>query len=113
MKKCNCDCGCDCGCSCGSGVGKFVLGALVGGTIALLFTPRTGSENRKALKKKFVELLNKDTPLYKIFDKDKLKELLKIDEFDKPWYGQLMRYDAMLAWLYQIDYWLDEYKVIL
>lgn len=74
--------------------------------------PKSRSKKyHKALKKRYLELLNKDTPLYKIFDKEKLQELLKIDEFDTPWYGQLMRYDAMLAWLYQIDYWLCEYNV--
>jgi len=81
--KCNCGCDCDhgCGCSCGSGVGKFVLGALVGGTVALLFTPKTGSENRKALKKKFDELTN----YVKNLDVEEVKQELedKIDDLKK------------------------------
>ena len=32
-------------------------------------------------------------------------------ELDLPWYGQLMRKTAFLAYLYQIDYWSKEYKI--
>lgn len=34
----------------GGGVGSFVLGALVGAGLALLFTPKTGAETQKELK---------------------------------------------------------------
>ena len=29
----------------------------------------------------------------------------------EPWYGQLMRKTALLAYIYQIDYWFKEYKM--
>lgn len=39
--------------------GKFLLGALVGAGLGLMFAPKTGSETRKELKVKFDELMNK------------------------------------------------------
>ena len=42
-----------------SGVGKFILGALVGAGLGVLFAPKAGSETRKDLKNKMTELLNK------------------------------------------------------
>lgn len=42
-----------------SGCGKFVLGALVGAGLGVLFAPKTGSETRKELKQKMKDLLNK------------------------------------------------------
>ncbi len=42
-----------------SGLGKLFAGIAVGAGIGMLFSPKTGSENRKALKSKIDELLNK------------------------------------------------------
>jgi len=39
--------------------GKFLLGALVGAGIGLLFAPKKGSETRKELKVKFNDLIDK------------------------------------------------------
>lgn len=41
------------------GTGKFILGALVGAGVALLFAPQSGKETRKQLKEKISELANK------------------------------------------------------
>lgn len=61
-----------------SGLGKFVLGALVGAGLGVLFAPKAGSETRKELKEKMTELLNKA----KEIDMDEVKEsiTLKIEE---------------------------------
>ena len=61
-----------------SGVGKFILGALVGAGLGVLFAPKAGSETRKDLKNKMTELLNKA----KEIDMDDVKETIsvKIDE---------------------------------
>lgn len=61
-----------------SGAGKFILGALVGAGLGVLFAPKAGSETRKELKEKMTELLNKA----KEIDMDEVKEkiTLKIDE---------------------------------
>jgi asparagine synthase (glutamine-hydrolysing) len=66
----------------------------------------------KMLKKK---LKNKNSILYKIFDKEKLLELIetKGESFKEPWFGQLMTGPQLLAFLYQIDIWAKEYKIIL
>jgi len=61
-----------------SGLGKFVLGALVGAGLGVLFAPKAGSETRKELKEKMTELLNKA----KEIDIDEVKEniALKVEE---------------------------------
>ena len=42
----------------------------------------------------------------------KLKELINTDgELETPWYGQLMRKTALIAYLYQIHYWYKEYNI--
>lgn len=64
-----------------------------------------------------VKLLNevledKSSILYEIFDIKKIKEILNsTEELEVPWYGQLMRKTAFLAYLYQIDYWFKTYKI--
>lgn len=42
-----------------SGWGAFALGALVGGTLGVLFAPKSGKETRKELKEKLDDLLEK------------------------------------------------------
>ena len=42
-----------------SGLGKFLLGAGLGVGLGMLFSPKTGKENREALKKKVDELIAK------------------------------------------------------
>jgi len=42
-----------------SGLGKFLLGAGIGVGLGMLFTPKSGKENREALKKKTDELIIK------------------------------------------------------
>ena len=66
----------------------------------------------KLLKKK---LKNKNSILYKIFDKEELKKLIKTEgkSFESPWFGQLMTGPQLLAFLYQIDVWAKKYKIIL
>ena len=61
-----------------SGAGKFVLGALVGAGLGVLFAPKAGSETRRELKGKMNELLNKA----KEIDFDEVKEniTLKVEE---------------------------------
>lgn len=65
----------------------------------------------KLLKKK---LKNKNSILYKLFDEEKLNELIetKGESFETPWFGQLMTGPQLLAFLYQIDIWATKYKII-
>lgn len=64
----------------------------------------------KMLKKR---LKNKNSILYKIFDENKLKELIetKGESFKEPWFGQLMTGPQLLAFLYQFDIWAKIYKI--
>lgn len=66
----------------------------------------------KMLKKR---LKNKNSILYKIFDKEKLNKLIETEgkSFKEPWFGQLMTGPQLLAFLYQIDIWAKKYKIIL
>ena len=66
----------------------------------------------KLLKKR---LKNKKSILYKIFDKEKLIELIetKGESFKNPWFGQLMTGPQLLAFFYQLDIWAKKYKIIL
>ena len=54
-------------------------------------------------------------PLYKIFDYDKLMNLIETggESFKTPWFGQLMTGPELLAYLYQFDIWAVKYKIIL
>lgn len=64
------------------------------------------------IRQELIKILNSDTPLSKIFDLNKLKEIaLSNKELDVPWFGQLMRYDAFMAFIYQIHYWLNDYNI--
>lgn len=57
-------------------------------------------------------LEDKNSILYEIFDMDKILEIMNSDEeLEVPWYGQLMRKTAFLAYLYQIDYWFKTYQM--
>lgn len=53
-----------------NGTGKFILGALVGAGLGVLFAPKAGSETRKELKQKMKELIDK----VKEVDMDEVKE---------------------------------------
>ncbi len=60
-------------------------------------------------------LKNKQSILYKIFNINKINELIetKGNSFTTPWFGQLMTGPQLIAYLYQFDIWAEEYKIIL
>lgn len=55
-------------------------------------------------------LKNADAPLFKLLKKQRVEELLK-EERSIPWYGQLMTTPQTIAYLLQINYWLEHYHV--
>ena len=67
---------------------------------------------KKMIKELLVDTLkDKNSVLYKIFDIDKLNELIEDESEIEPFYGQLMGKTSFFAYLYQIDYWFKEYKM--
>ena len=74
--------------------------------------PKNNSSKYDEMVKDLVKevLKDKESVLYKIFDINKINELIDMEEIE-PWYGQLMRKTALLAYLYQIDYWFKEYNM--
>lgn len=55
-------------------------------------------------------LQKKDAPVFQIVDKDELERLLSA-EYTWPWYGQLMKVPQTIAYMLQINFWLEEYQV--
>lgn len=52
----------------------------------------------------------KDSPLLQIVNSNVLESLLNAD-FVWPWYGQLMRVPQTIAYMLQIDFWMQKYNV--
>jgi len=70
------------------GFGKFALGAIVGAGLGVLFAPKKGSETRKELKEKAIELINKakelDIEEVKVNIENKVEEIkADLEDLDK------------------------------
>ncbi|MGN0316238.1 MAG: asparagine synthase (glutamine-hydrolyzing) [Fusicatenibacter sp.] len=67
----------------------------------------------KLLKKKVLEVAkDPKAPLSELIDRKKLQKLLATpSDYGKPFYGQLMAGPQFLAYLLQVNYWLDHYKI--
>ena len=57
-------------------------------------------------------LSQKDAPIYGVVNVDALRQL-RDSEMQWPWYGQLMRQPQTIAYMLQINFWLQHYKVTL
>ena len=55
-------------------------------------------------------LAKKDAPIYGLIDRKALSGLLNAD-FTWPWYGQLMKLPQTIAFMLQINFWLEHYRV--
>lgn len=76
--------------------------------------PKSNSKKYHEMVKGLLEdcLKDKDSVLYQIFDIQRIRQIMNSEnEFDVPWYGQLMRKTSLLAYLYQIDYWYKKYNI--
>lgn len=57
------------------------------------------------------EILEKnDAPIFQLVSKESLESLI-VSEYAWPWYGQLMRVPQTIAYMLQINYWMEEYHV--
>ena len=68
---------------------------------------------QERIKNLVLKILDDDNSIVNIlFNKNRLKSYIESnDEMDVPWYGQLMRKTAFIAYLYQLDYWYKKYNV--
>ena len=77
--------------------------------------PKTHNpEYLKAVQKWMREILaDKNSPILNLIDAAKVKEIIDTDgrAFVKPWYGQLMTGPQLLAYLIQVNLWLESYKI--
>ena len=55
-------------------------------------------------------LKEENAPIFQIIRREALDNLLH-DEFEWPWYGQLMRRPQTIVYMLQINYWLEHYSV--
>ena len=65
----------------------------------------------QAMEKRLRSLMQrKDAALFRLINRDEIWPIL--DRQQKwPWYGQLMRRPQLMAYLLQLDFWLEHYQV--
>lgn len=57
-------------------------------------------------------LSNPNAPIRTLLDTKKVNNFLNSpSDYGKPWYGQLMAGPQMLAYMLQVNYWLEKYKI--
>lgn len=66
----------------------------------------------KLLAKRLKYDLKNGAPILKLIDEKKLIEFIDgVKDYGAPWYGQLMAGPQMLAYLIQVNYWLNKYNI--
>lgn len=55
-------------------------------------------------------LENRSAPLFQLVSREKVRKVLE-EEPTWPWYGQLMRRPQTIAYLLQVNTWLEHYNV--
>ena len=57
-------------------------------------------------------ILKKKNPLTDLLDKQAIEGIIENpDSITEPWYGQLMKAPQILAYIIELDYWFEEYKI--
>ena len=57
-------------------------------------------------------LSNPNAPIHPLVDCGKIKAALSASsDYGKPWYGQLMAGPQQIAYLIQVNYWLEKYRI--
>lgn len=65
----------------------------------------------KTVSKMLQDLLEKDdAPIFAVVNQEALKKLLNVEHL-WPWYGQLMKQPQTIAYMLQINFWLEHYKI--
>lgn len=76
---------------------------------------RTYNPNyEKLLMQIFMEIINNpNSPVLSLIDRKKTLAFMKAPaEYGKPWFGQLMAAPQLLAYMIQVNYWLEKYSVL-
>jgi len=76
--------------------------------------PKTYSPNYEALlSERFIKLLrNPDSRVAPFIDRRKAEKFLSSPkDYGKPWFGQLMAAPQMLAYILQIEYWMEKFDL--
>lgn len=66
------------------------------------------------VKEKLSDIINKnDSKIIQVLDKEYILNVIKRngENFEKPWFGQLMKGPQFMAYLIQLEYWLEEYNI--
>ena len=89
-------------------VGKFILGALVGAGLGVLFAPKAGSETRKELKEKMADLLEKaksiDVEEVKTSIADKVEEIKQeLNDLDKEKVLKIAKEKGIYPYFHQLN----------
>ena len=76
--------------------------------------PKTHNPNYlEKVKKSLTEIMKqKDAPIKKLLNENYINEIIKTDgnAFTRPWFGQLMTGPQLMAYLTQVNMWLEIYK---
>lgn len=70
----------------------------------------------KAVQKWLKEIMgNKNAPLHQLINKRAVNDIIETAgaSYTVPWFGQLMRGPQLMAYLIQLNIWLEDYKIIL
>ena len=76
--------------------------------------PKTYDPHYEELLKRMVQerILDGSAPVLQFLDKKKVEQFLsKSSDYGRPWYGQLMAGPQMLAYLLQVNAWMEQYRV--
>ena len=76
--------------------------------------PKTYDKTYEALlvQKMRAIMAETDSPIRQFLDTKKVERFLSSpSDYGKPWYGQLMAAPQMIAYLIQVNYWLEKYHI--
>ena len=105
-----------------NGTEKYILREAFSDELPLEITTRKKSPYPKTFDPNYFKLVSNNlmerfndeySVLNKLFNKNEIIKLTDNPENQVPWFGQLMTGPQLLAFLYQIDIWAKEYKIIL
>ena len=76
--------------------------------------PKTHNPSYLKLVKKEISIImeNENAPINKLLNRDYILDIIKTDgkAFTRPWFGQLMTGPQLMAYLIQVNMWLEKYN---